>query len=492
MSIDNKKNELLSRFLDSFIVRKINSFIELVNSSKLVVFLLSIILFLAITLPLVIQHIPHYDEIGGWMTARAMIFTNYFDIMQKEGHGIIWYLLIMPFAKNNLFYPYSLLFVNYVFCLLFVLFMWKKAPFDNVIKIILTFSYFVLYYFAPVARCYSIGILGLFLLVHYYKDAQKRPFLYSFLIGLTFNTSLMAAIPASYFALLFYCELWKKRTEIGLSKVISVVSVSLSMIIFFFIPLFLGSGTMTSRKIVSLIDFNQKFSEFFIPEENFIFPIFFIFLVLYVFKKSKSHISAYFLAYTYIILTSFLTFVYDGELHHRLFYLVYLILAIWMNYDNLKNNKFLLYVIMSIVFFAPFNFDKYYGSKFIPQFIKHVKKFHYHYTNSVFFVPSSRVRTAIEPYFSFDESIGVEKIYGVQQIIFDNDYSLKSEKNRKKLKDYASNSYFKVFIISDERIEEWTNDPEVEEKLYKGFTIYKLKNKEYVYSLDEIPIKIRK
>lgn len=466
-----ENNSLFLKFKNSFLYKKICYFIDYINGSKNLVFYLSLVIFLLITLPLVINHIPHFDEATTWMITRKITFTNYFNIMQKEGHGIIWYLLLMPFAKNNLFYPYSMTFLNYIFCLLSVIYMWKKAPLDNIIKIIITFSFIYLFYFAPIARCYSIGLLGLFILAYHHKTALEKPYLYSLLLGLTFSTSLMVGIPSSYFGFNFIIELWKKRLQLGLPKIISIISILASMVFFFFLPLFIGGDNIVTREVKTFHQLQTKFLEFFYPLENIIFPFAFILLIIYIYKNSNKF-GRCFLLYTFFVLSFFLIFIYDGELHHRLFYLVYIIIALWLNFEKLQKNKILIYSLMAIVFFCPFDFKRYYATKFITQFTTHIKKFNDTYSNSYLFFSESQIRVAIEPYLLFDETIHMQ-----ESLNLPNDYSIQKKHIRKTLEDFSQNCNLNVFVISHQRIEEWTKNPNIQEKIYKNRYIYQLKHK---------------
>ena len=168
-----------------------------------VFFILVFLIFLFVTLPGVLAHLPNYDESNAWMVARNLDFSSYLGVMGVEGHGVIWFLLLMPFAKNNLFYPHSLILCNYLLFLISLIFFWRKSPFDNVIKLIFTFSFASLSYFSLFARCYSLTILALFLLTYYYENSTKRPILYSLLIAFAVNTSAMGLVGASAFTILF-------------------------------------------------------------------------------------------------------------------------------------------------------------------------------------------------------------------------------------------------------------------------------------------------
>ena len=142
----------------------------------------------------------------------------------------------MLFAKTGSFYPYDMLFINYAAFFAALILMWIKAPFSTALKIIITFSYISVTYFAVTARCYSIGILGLFIMAVLYKNQLKRPVLFSIAAGLTANTSAIAAIGASGLILPFLYNLIKNRKETGAKSIIISFFILAASFIFLIIP----------------------------------------------------------------------------------------------------------------------------------------------------------------------------------------------------------------------------------------------------------------
>ena len=139
-----------------------------------------IILFAIVTLIITLTRTPYWDEAHSFDIA-SMKLNEIFQLTRIEGHTLIWYLLLKPFTNLNL-YPYPMLLLNWFICLLAIIVLFKRAPFNPITKILIAFSVPFSLYFAPVARCYSIGILFLFLICSLYKQRFKKPYLYSFLI----------------------------------------------------------------------------------------------------------------------------------------------------------------------------------------------------------------------------------------------------------------------------------------------------------------------
>ena len=126
--------------------------------------------------------------------------------MNVEGHFLIWYLCIMPFAKFPNLYPWAMDIVNWGFCFASLVILWKKAPFNNFIKLCITFSVPFLQIYSVYPRCYSIGILFLFIAMGMYKKRMENPYRYIILLALAANTNVLALFAAAVLGMLFVLE----------------------------------------------------------------------------------------------------------------------------------------------------------------------------------------------------------------------------------------------------------------------------------------------
>ena len=123
-------------------------------------------LFIALTLLLSLLRTPFYDETHAFVISQLNL-SEIFYLSRIEGHPIFWYLILKPFSNLN-FYPYSMMLINWVFASIMIFVFWKKAPFNNWIKLLLAFSYPFFQYFAVVSRPYALGVLAIFLLSIFY------------------------------------------------------------------------------------------------------------------------------------------------------------------------------------------------------------------------------------------------------------------------------------------------------------------------------------
>ena len=173
-------------------------------------------IFAIITFLIILIRVPFWDETHAFEIARLKL-SEILYLTRIEGHNALWYLILKPFSNLNL-YPYSMLIINWFFGIGAIYVLWKKAPFSPIAKTLISFSVPFLQYYATVARCYSIGILFLFLICALYKDRFKKPILFALLIGLCANTSILAAIGVFFIGLLFLFDILFEIKKQSFSK----------------------------------------------------------------------------------------------------------------------------------------------------------------------------------------------------------------------------------------------------------------------------------
>lgn len=302
-------------------------------------FIISIALWSILTIVRILNHIPWFDEAHAWTIAEELNLIQIFELMKVEGHTFIWYLLLMPFAKFHIGYPYTMQFLNWIFCLIALVILWMKAPFNNVIKILITFSFPFTYVYSVYARCYSIGIMLLFILTVLYKDKLKHPILYSVLLIFCANTSTMALIGATGFGLLFLYDLIKSKPTIkNYIKIFLILGVGTGLIC---LQLFGVESTaiMDYRginlphhdilKILCIVIF--LFISCFVP-------------LLFFFKKNLQFLL--FFLFTASLMSVCFMFKYYGHYWNHAFYWIYFIITLWLIF--LENNQIKLKQIISM------------------------------------------------------------------------------------------------------------------------------------------------
>ena len=169
----------------------------------------SCVLFIVLTFFYAILRTPFYDEAYSYMVSQLSI-GEIFHLIPIEGHPFVWYLLLKIFCSNLSLYPYPMLLLSWFIFSVFIWVFWKKAPFNNLIKFLITFSYLFLNYYAVFARPYGLSILMLALLAIFYKNCEKMPYLYVLMILICFNVCSVSMIGAGAFFCLFLYKLFKE------------------------------------------------------------------------------------------------------------------------------------------------------------------------------------------------------------------------------------------------------------------------------------------
>lgn len=313
-----------------------------------------ITIFCVITIPRLLNHVVWFDETHAWTVAKEINLFNIIQTVHNEGHLIIWFLILMPFAKLNLWFPYSLKFFNWIFYFLAILYMWKNAPFNILFKIIITFSWLSLFYFPIISRCYTIGILGIFILAGLYKDKIKRPILYSSILVLTAHTSLLATFPVIPFACIFFYEIiksddFKKNKSYLYSLIILIIGALL-----WILPFINGYGTPENLS-ENPPTFNIMWN--FFQGYNYTLGISYLLCWLFVFFTADKKIK-FFLFMTTFEFMLFFWLIYCAYGPQIIFLYIYLIAALWLT-PKLYKGKWRYYIFI-IIFALLSSLDLYY------------------------------------------------------------------------------------------------------------------------------------
>ena len=310
------------------------------------VFLISIVIWVVATLFRMFNHIPWLDEAHAWTIAQDLNFVEIIKLMKIEGHTLIWYLMLMPFAKLDWGYPYIMQILNWVFCFGAIILLWKKAPFNNLVKVLITFSFPFFTVYPILARCYSIGIFLLFLLTILFKDKLKHPIIYSILLVLCANTSVMALFGATAFGILFLYDFFREKQDLKNLIIPSIIFVLGGSLILY---LLVGSDA-------TYLDEFNGFSAFlgnvtwwyFIPVSICVLGS------AILIKNSKK--ALFFLFFTYLMLTYCSIFKYYGHYWNHYFYYIYLILVIWLGVEKEKSSKLLMIVLAIVSIFNLYSY----------------------------------------------------------------------------------------------------------------------------------------
>lgn len=284
----------------------------------------SIIFWCFITLVRVFHHSPWYDESHAWQIAHDLNIFELFRFMKAEGHTVLWFLCLMPFAKTNFMYPYSMLLLNWFFCFIAILIMWLKAPFNSWVKFLISFGFPFLGMYSVIARCYSLGIMFLFMLLALEKDKLKHPNWYALLLILLANTSLMGTIPAFVLGVIFAYEMIKNK-----QKILVPFSIAIFGAILILVQLIgsLDAGLAYYPERITLFNVllaHITFNSFWVW--TFYSVLTLIFLIIF---HVKNKIFPAFFVFSILMLGGIFC-IYFGSLWHLFFIYIYFISSCWL------------------------------------------------------------------------------------------------------------------------------------------------------------------
>lgn len=295
---------------------------------------------------------PFCDETHAYDIA-CLSFGEIFQITRIEGHTFLWYYILKPFCALNLF-PYSMIFVNWAFCMGALYVLWKKAPFSTFAKTCITFSTPFLLYYAIFARCYCIGLFFFFLLCSIYPKRFKRPYLFSSILCICANCNTMMLVGCFYLGLTYVYELILRYRK----KLFSKKKLLIVFLIFFLCSILILSqflSLQTSDKGDSSYFFNLLFL-YLAPIANQPFAlvfrilcaIAFYYLLFYLFKNCKK--ALFFILPTYLTITYIFATYYSGHFWNYYTYLIYFIALFWLFKKYFKKDKLLKFLFPSILF----------------------------------------------------------------------------------------------------------------------------------------------
>ena len=312
--------------------------------SKRIFIIMTFLLWGLITVLRIAFHQAWFDEAHAYMLAQNYSLIELISKMNDEGHLFVWYLLIMPFAKLKLWYPYPMQILNWLFVLIALIIMWRKAPFNDVTKFAITFSYPFLAQLPVLARCYSVGVLFLFVLVSMYKNSIKYPVAYAISLIICANTSLMALFGVFPLGLLFAYDMIKAtlRNEVSKRNFIISSSICIAGVV---LVLWQIGGAVSYSVPTNMHDFSSQFTKYFYFSGKYMLANFyneiinaglFLYTIVLLFIKDKRIL--FFWLFTYFAMLYCFLFRYAGASQHYVFFTIYIMLAYWMLFNKVEKN----------------------------------------------------------------------------------------------------------------------------------------------------------
>lgn len=183
---------------------------EYIKKNKFNIFIMAI--YMTITFIIMLYHESWRDEAQSWSIARNLNFIDIIKQMKYEGHPALWYLLLAPFAKIGL--PYiTIKIISWAITNISVFLILKKAPFNNIFKMLILFSMPLLYFFPAISRSYCLIPLAIGLIAITYENRKEKPIRYVLSIALLANTHVIMLGLVGMLLLIFYIEQILNRRE---------------------------------------------------------------------------------------------------------------------------------------------------------------------------------------------------------------------------------------------------------------------------------------
>ncbi len=181
------------------------------QKNKLFVFLIFIIYFLII-LVVSYYHECWEDESQGWLIAKDLGFIDIVNQMKYEGHSFLWYYIIAIFAKSGLPYEFSKIIMLIIAGVTGVLIL-TKAPYNNIVKILILFNSVFLYYMPAFLRPYSIIPLMLICISIMNEKPEKYPILYGIAVAILVNSHIIVLGLGFFIYFKFFMEQFVDKYE---------------------------------------------------------------------------------------------------------------------------------------------------------------------------------------------------------------------------------------------------------------------------------------
>lgn len=198
-----------------------------------------LIIYIIIVLFLATTHECYQEEAQSWLIARDLNIVEIIQQLKYEGHSFLWYYILMPFAKLG-FPMQTQNYISAIFAIATIFLILKKAPFGKILKILITFSGGMIYFYSVIARPYCLIPLLLVCIAITYKKRREHPYIYAIFLALLAHTHLVMLPTVIMLTIFFWGEELiikrKEKTKEEKKKLLkSLLIVSLSIIIFLLI-----------------------------------------------------------------------------------------------------------------------------------------------------------------------------------------------------------------------------------------------------------------
>ena len=151
--------------------------------------IIAIVVFFAVNCLLSLRHEMWFDEARCWLLAKSMTPDNLTVILSNEGHPVLWYLVLMPFAKLGVPYEFAKIIPLLIMLVAAVIFMFK-CPIKEYLKVLILFSPMFIYYYPIFVRSYCLSALLMIIAASLFSGRREHPFAMAISLALLIQTHL--------------------------------------------------------------------------------------------------------------------------------------------------------------------------------------------------------------------------------------------------------------------------------------------------------------
>lgn len=159
------------------------------------------------------HHVPHVDQAQAWLLARELSLPALFgEFLRYEGTPGLWHLVLWILCRLHVSY----LAMPWVVAVIPVAGIWvflRYSPFPAILRLVLPFSFYLMYQYAVVARSYLILPLLVFLAAWLFAKPARNLAWIVIVLMLMGNLSAHGFCISAGFAAMLAVRLWRLRRE---------------------------------------------------------------------------------------------------------------------------------------------------------------------------------------------------------------------------------------------------------------------------------------
>ena len=317
---------------------------KVIKKNEKLILILTLVLFIILSLIIGSKHEPWADEAHAWLMARdTSIYTLFFKYLHTDGHPALWHIILKIFQFFKLKYKYFYL-IPILFSSLGVYLFLFKSKFKLYIKVLIPFTYFIFYQYTIIARGYCLVFLLFSLLATFWEYRKSKPILFSIIMFLLINSEAYTFIFAGSVYLYLLIEFVLDKEYKTNKRIISYVL----MFIYFLITLLyiypISSNTFIARGSKYILPYSFIATSF--MNKIFVLALFIIIATYLTYALLKLKDKKKILYFLLLIIPNYLfnIFFYCNVWHYGFIFIIFII-YMWL-FDITDNKLFNIFLLI--------------------------------------------------------------------------------------------------------------------------------------------------